>query len=177
MSLRPLSICSLPKGKCAYRPSRHSVSFELRTAQFLYVQLFEMPFWLLLCVYVYERNRERQKHTHTHGNRDREREKGGVGREREREMPSLKCHHWMCECCYLPMRCHIMIMGIFFLIVCYSSSFIDSMELEYPTLKLIQMSFLGMARRVFLTELLTLLTESKPANIVLWMATLENFGP
>lgn len=51
------------------------------------------------------------------------------------------------------------------------------MELEYPTLKLIQMSFLGMAKRVFLTELLTLLTESKPVNIVLWMATLKNFGP
>lgn len=123
--------------------------------------------------------RERDTETHTHRNRERERErgKGGIGREREREMPSLKCHHWMCEYCYLPRRCHFTIMGIFFLIVCYSSAFTDSVELEYPTLKLIQMSFLGMARRVFLTEVLTLLTKSKPVHIVLWMATLENFRP
>lgn len=37
--------------------------------------------------------------------------------------------------------------------------------------------FLGVARRVFMTKVLTPLAESKPVHVVLQMAALENFGP
>lgn len=84
MNLRPCQ-CSLPKGKCAYRPTDTLCLLNWEQPRFCTFNDLRCLFGYY-CVYMYmrETERERQKHTHTHGNRDREREKG-VSRERERE--------------------------------------------------------------------------------------------
>lgn len=41
-------------------------------------------------------------------------ERSEGGREMEGEMPSLKRHHWMRRYCYMPRRCHITVLGMFF---------------------------------------------------------------
>lgn len=68
-----------------------------------------------MCVCERDRQRHRDKETEREIERETEREeKSEGGREMEGEMPSLKRHHWMCRCCYMPRRCHITVLGMFF---------------------------------------------------------------